>query len=429
MSYIVDDRFGNRIVDSNTCCANVSSYPELRQDVRDLEVVVLGMASMSLGPSSSTPRRSVAATAAAAASTAAAAASSVISSGVTAVWGGSSATAETPRRNPPLAAESQVAPIASILARGRDTVNRADNTLRRAAETRQQDAARRGIPVTHQRNRDEEELQASMRVVAETLYPAPMQPLQIEPNGVCAICHEQFESGDDLVKLVCDDEIGVQHCFHRDCLQGWGATYAAQGYTTYHCPICRHEHDISDLHTPAADEQQTRYGWVQRIRDGLGRMTGRGEWSEVVGGAMGVLAGEERQVYPQGHVYPQSSTTSFDPENGLSTAGSSAARSVASEESFDAERSFGLYAPDFHPESDDEDAGAAEPVRAAEPARAAGPVRLYTEEYLDQLSGPDLRALRKKHKDAKHLGPAKQHATIEDNKHDLMQITVDQAVN
>jgi len=312
-------------------------------------------------------------------------------------------------------------------------VNRADD-LRRAAETRQQDAARRGIPenrrITPPSNRVEEELQASMRVVAETIRASDMgaagasvPPLQIEPNGQCTFCLEQFVAGDDLVKLVCDDETGVQHCFHRNCLQGWGATYAAQGHTTYHCPICRHEHDISGLYTPAADEQQTRQGWVQRLRDGLGRMTGRGEWSGVVGGAMGVLAGEERQVYPQ------SSTTSFDPENGLSTAGSSAARSVASEESFDAERSFGLYASDFHPESDDEDAGAAQPVRAAEPARAAGPARLYTEEYLDQLSGPDLRALRKKHKDANHLGPAKQHAKMEDNKHDLRQITADQTVD
>ena len=323
MSYLVDNRFGNKVANPNTCLANVSSLPELQQDVRDLEVLVFGMASMSLGPASPAPRRrSVAATAAAAASS--------ITSGVTSFLNRSSAAAETPRQRLPVRMERPTQlPVAdesaSILARGRDTLDRADDTLRRAAETRRQEAARRGIPVTSRSNPDEENLRVSMRAVEDTLRAsndmgaagASLPPLRIEPNGVCTFCQEEFKAGDDLVKLVCDSENGVQHCFHRDCLQGWGATYTAQGCTTFPCPLCRHQHNISDLHTPAAVEQPR--GFVRGVRNVVD--TARNVWSA----SMGMVRG----------VDPETSEEHDPDENELSDTGHSS--DVDSEQSYDAE--------------------------------------------------------------------------------------------
>jgi hypothetical protein len=158
------------------------------------------------------------------------------------------------------------------------------------------------------------------------------------------------------------------------------------------------------------DAPKSTRGFVQKVR---------ATWSQVASGMAGVLAGEEQGVFPE------SSVVSFDPENGLVTAGSSTKRSVASEISFDPERS-AQYGSDF--ESEDEAADAAKPASAK--AGVHGRAKfLYTEDYLNGLNGPELRELRKKHKDEKHLGPAKQHATMIENKDDLMQLTTDHALN
>lgn len=403
MSYFVDNRFGNRIVDSNTCCANVSSYPELRQDVRDLEVVVLGMASMSLGPASSAPRRAPASGVASGSLVASAAAA--LTSRFTGMLGRSSTTAETPR--PSIAPRPERAPEPLV----EDNSPVARGAWRPAASVAADAAEARA------RNRPEV---PRLNVEAVNTAAPPSNSFVEEPTqGACGICVHGFHETPNEARytMLC-----CQQLIHADCLQNQvRSTLIADGeQDKYNCPYCKESLDIVDLMCnlnvgsamSAAVEQQTRSGWVQRLRDGVG---------EVVGGAMGVLAGEQRQVFPQ------SSTTSFDPENGLSIAGSSTARSVATERSFDPERSVG-YGSDFHEESDDEEAGATEPASAEAGVHSRAKF-LYTEDYLNRLDGPALVQLRKQHKDANHLGTAKQHATKIDLKDDLMQITVDQALN
>jgi hypothetical protein len=158
------------------------------------------------------------------------------------------------------------------------------------------------------------------------------------------------------------------------------------------------------------DAPESTRGFVQTIRNGVGWFTGRGETpaanedstlSQVGSGLVGVLRGEQERVSPEASVV--SSARSWDADN------------LPYERSWDADNL--PYESDFDEESETEHeaAGAAE--------------RLYTEDDLNRLNGPELVQLRMKHKKKGHCGTAKQHATTNDIKHDLMQLTTNHALN